>query len=410
MKIKKIDQLLDVALWVIFILCILLSWVIASKATAPDYEIADSDYSEQYIYETADGERITSTYYLAWDHKKAYVSPDLVVYDPTNGKVEYFKPEYLEKYKAMAGETKYSGLWHHIFWVWFIGISAICGFIIFIYGQDVRDKILVNVLRGRKDQFLELTYFLYNTGRDASARREVQKMLPAAARLYVMQNHSTLARKFSEKFYNVLIGWLNLIARTGSTTIPYVYQFESKVIQMQPYLDNLIRYWDTQRGINPNADENIDYLRKLKTRDFVTLPTLIEQSSYETSVTAQLNKMFADIMGSEVFTFQAESGYLAAYHSISRGEKVVVKTTLLNDASRTFTWSGSKCAGKTFPGICVFFSVDIVKGDQVTNLWKGDLLPVCNYTSTDDDFSESDLYKNMVIHTIDTFVSTMEKA
>lgn len=408
MTIKKIDEILDISLWIVFALCIALSWIIAKIITAPDYELADSDFSEQYIYETEDGERITSNFYLAWDHKNSYIHPDLVVYDPTNCKVEFFKPEYLEKYKSMASESKYIGLWHHLFWVWFIGLSLIFGILIGIYGPDLRDVILVRILRGRRNQFLELSYFLFNTSRLQSARREVQSMIPAAAKQYVIQQRRSLSCRFSEKFYNVLIGWLNVISRTGSTTIPYTYQFENKLIQMQQYLTNLINYWDTQRGINPDADSIISYYRALKSKDFVEIPLITKQDGYEKSVTAQLNRMFVDIMGSEIFTFQADSYFLSAFHAIRSGERVVVKTILYNDASKTFKWSGSHHAEEAFPGIRVFFTVDIIKGTQVTNLWQGDLEPVCNYTSTDEDFSEADLYNNMVIHTIDTFVSTMK--
>ncbi len=410
MKIKQIDRLLDISLWVIFLLCVLLSWKISKKITAPDYELAESDYSEQYTYETEDGERITSTYYLAWYHKKCYIHPDLVVYDPSNGKVQYFKPEYIEKYKAMASESNYTGLWRHIFWVWFIGLSLVCATIIVVFGQDLRDKILVCILRGRKDQFLELTYFMYNTGRCSSARSEVQAMLPAAAKQYVLENRYNLSRKFNEKFYNVLIGWLNVIVRTGSTTIPYTYKFENKLIQMQPHLDYCINYWDKQRGIIPNADNIIKQLRDMKSKNFMEIPTITENDSYKTSVTDQLKKMFTEIMGSEVFTFQADLGYLAEIDALRRGERVVVKTVLYNDEYNTFTWSGTSCKGMTIPGIRVFFTVDIINGNEVTNLWKGYLPPVCNYSTKDDNFSALDLYNNMITHTIDTFVSTMKKA
>lgn len=410
MKIKRIDQLLNVSLWVIFLLCVALSWVVADKISAPDYELAESEYAEPYTYETDEGERVTSTYYLAWYHKKSYVNPDLVVYDPSNGRAEFFKPEYLEKYKAMAAESNYKGLWHHLFWVWFIVLSLGFGIVICLYGPDLRDKILARILRGRRDQFLELSYFMFDTDRCASARQQVRAMIPSAAKQYILKNHYYLSRKFSEKFYEVLVGWFNVIARTGSTTIPYTYQFENHLTQMQSYIEFLIKYWDTKRGIDPKADDNINYLRKLQEKKYVTIPTITEDRSYETSVTNQLNKMFADIMESEVFTFKAQSGYASALHGVGRREKVVVKTALYNDVSKSFTWSGSSCSGMVFPGIRVFFTVDIVRGDDVTNLWRGDLEPVCNYTSKDEDFSESDLYSNMIVHTIDTFVSTMKKA
>ena len=410
MKIKTLDKILDACLWVTFGLCVLASWFIAKAITAPDYEPVDTDYTMEYEFQTDDGERVNSTYQLAWEHSNVYVNPIPVVYDPKYKRVEHFKEEYLEKYKAMMPKSQFTGLHRHIFWVWFIGLSVICGIILLMYGSDWRDWILYYRIKNSNASFLDMSFFLYNTDRNEKVRDKVRALVPRAAEKYVRNNRAVLSRKFTPNFYNVLIKWLETIATTGSTTIPYQYVFENKLSQMQSYLDYLLSYWDKQRGVNPHADSNIEKIKSLKTRSYVTIPPLREQNSYRTSVTEQLKKMFADVMGAEVFTFTASGVFDSMLYASKAGSRVVVRTTLLNDANNTFTWTGSKCSGMVFPGIRIFFSVDIVKNGTPTRIWEGDLPPVCNYTASDDDFEVEKLYNNMVVHTIDTFVSNMKKS
>lgn len=410
MKIKTLDKILDVCLWVIFGFCVLASWFIAKAITAPDYELVNTDFTMEYEFQTDDGERVNSVYQLAWEHVNVYRTPIPVAYDSKYKKVVYFKEGYIEKYKAIMPESKYIGLHRHVFWVWFIGLSVIFGIILLIYGSNCRDWILYYRIKNGDVSFLDMSFFLYNTDRNDKVRVKVMALVPRAAEKYVRDNRYSLSRKFSPNFYNVLIKWLEVIASTGSTTIPYEYVFENKLIQMQEYLKNEINYWDTRRGVNPNADAIIRNLCNKQTKDYVTIPHLCELPSYRTSVTEQLKKMFADVMGAEVFTFQPSSTFNSQIYALRSGSRVVVRTMLCNDADRTFTWGGSAYQGMKLPGIRVIFSVDIVKGGTTTRLWEGNLQPVCNYTATDANFKLEDLYNNMVVHTIDTFVSTMKKS
>lgn len=401
MTIKQLDNVLDVSLWGIAIILVVLSWFVAEWITAPEYEPVTSEVAIPYSFETDDGDRIESTYGLAWQHK-GFSSPVPVAYDPEYDKMVQFKEEYVESYKAQMPESEYSGILYHMFWVWFL-ILAIGSCVLVIWlGPNIRDRILCNHIK-KSPKFLDCTYFLFHD-RSAATEAEVRKLVPAAAASYISANRYSLERRFSPMFFNLMMNWMQVIKSTASTTLNYTYRFQNQLTDQKSYLNSLIHYWDSQRGIDPNADACKESCERMLQKQYVPMPAISDSGTYAHSVTGQLKKLFTEIMGAEVFSFSA----VQQISNMHYPNRIYVTTRLLN-TTEGFTWSGEAWQGYIFPGIRIVFTIShYVDGKEVV-LWARDLPPKCNYRAQDSEFSEKNLYTNMVVQTIDTFTENLKK-
>ena len=356
--------------------------------TAPDYERIDSEVRFPYTYDNSDGETLDSYYELAWSHTG--YSPELVAHDFFNGKTMEIKEEYLAEYKEEATPSNYKGIWYHVFWVWF-GIFVIIDiFVVYRFGQEVRDRILFSKLN-RNVTFENCTYFLYH---DRYAHLdEVRKMLPVTAPQYIINKKPELEAKYSPTFVSLIIQLLRSIAVQGSTEINYHYSFSDELKPQLEYLDNLQQYWRTQLGAKPKAQEYINDIDRLKGYKYAPFPDFGGTEEYAPSVTSQLDKLFKDIMGSEIFRFNACKFALA--DALKRPGMLFVTTRLLN-TPQNFTWSGSNVSSK-FAGIDVVFTIYVYEDKDKKVLWDNTLTPECNYRASEDEFSEQALYRNMVL-------------
>ncbi len=400
MSLKKLNNILDGCLSVIAILLIRVCWWGAEKITAPDYERIKSEVRFPYSYDTKDGESRDSYYELAWSHKG--YSPALVAHDFYNGRTKEIKEEYLAEYKADATPSKYKGFWYHIFWVWF-GIFVIIDIIIvYRYGQELRDRILFSKLK-RNITFENCTYFLYH---DRYAYQfEVRMMLPATAPQYIINKKRELEAKYSPAFVSLIVELLRKVALQGSTEINYHYSFSDELKPQQDYLNNLQQYWRTQLGAKPKAQEYINDIERLKGYIYAPFPDFGGAEEYAPSVTSQLDKLFKEIMGSEVFRFNACKYMLA--EALKKPGMLFVSTRLLNTV-QNFTWS-SRSDSFRFAGIDIEFAVYAYEDKKKQVLWNHLLTPKCNYTASDDEFSEQALYRNMVHTTIGTFTEILKE-
>ncbi|MEZ3591587.1 MAG: hypothetical protein K1V84_11165 [Muribaculaceae bacterium] len=406
MNCKKLDNILNVGLWIIGIGCIIGSWFLAEAITAPHYELANSSYHEKYQYEKEDGERAVSFYDLAWEHKSVFTKPLPVIYDSERDIAFRIKEEYIEQYRAMMSPSKYSGFWHRMFWVWFIVFSVICCYVIITYGPVLRDRILYLWLKhNAAPDFVDLTYFLYHDRNEAVADK-VRKMVPEAASRHIEAHKLEMMMNYSPTFYGIINRWMDIIRATGSTSIPFYYTFNNQLKPQGEYLDELERYWESQRGIDSAADGMIKIIKNLKMKDYVTIPKIVCTDAIRESVVGQLKKLFSDILGNPIFNFYIRSDFDRVFRQNRR--YISVNTTLLNAGNNGFTTKAISYSAMTFPGIRIIFTVDYVVNGNVTTLWRKELPPKCEYCAPEDEFNERDLYNRMVINTIDTFVETMK--
>lgn len=200
--------------------------------------------------------------------------------------------------------------------------------------------------------------------------------------------------------------WMTMIRATGSTSVPFFYSFVNNLVQQQTYIDQCLAYWEKRRGIDSNADGNIDVLKGMKTTDFVEIPPITCTDAIRNSVTSQLKSMFAEILGDPIFNFYIAPDYM---RTIFKGYSITVETSLNNEIGRSFTTHAARYASQTFPGIRIKFTVYYTENGKTMPLWSKDLDPECNYTASEDEFNAKDVYGRMVINTIDTFVKTMKK-
>lgn len=395
MTIKKFDERFDIALWILALLFGGLSWWCAYSITAPQYEKADSNERFPYEYTASDGDKIESYYELAWDHSG--YSPKLVVHDFRNDRTNGLKDEYLAEYLETIPASAYKGWWYHIFWVWLSAFVLIELLFVFVVGQRVRDLFLYRKLI-KKPTFTDCSYFLFH---DRYAHKEdVENLLPQTAPAYIIAKRAELEKKYSPKLVSLVISTLNTISHQHSTEVKYFYTLRNELKQQNTYLDNLQEYWRTKRGVSPNAQEMIDLMEKLKKARYENFPDFGTEEEYHATMTGQLNKLFTELMGSEVFKFCA---YESTYAAAMRKEGMLFVDTVLNNSTKYFTWGSS--TSPYYAGISVYFCIYVFEHGQKTILWDGYLPAECNYRATDNEFSVKALYKNMIHTTIDTLYS-----
>lgn len=397
-KIKKLDKRLTTVLWIVWVVLVVASYFLAVKLTAPKYEIVNPEDAVEYTFETEDGDRVESVYYFAWQHDFLQ-SPKVVFRDDKYDKTVGVKDEYYQSVVSKIDKSKYSGIIYHAKWIWFGLFFILSSILVAVYGDKLRDRFICNKIKKNPD-FLSCTYFLYD-GRSESTKKEIQSLIPKVAGSYIDSRKVELQKQFSPALYQLVSIWLGTIKYSGSTTILYRHIFKNELVNQKEYLKRLINYWDRKRGIDPKAEEYIEYDKGLLNKEFVDFPILNNKNSYTSSITKQLNELFTKVMGSEIFKFE-DSLLISG---------ITVETTLEN-AVKYFSWSGSSYSGKDFPGIKIRVSVlnSFGKsGDKREVLWSDVLSPVTTYTVSDDDFKVEDLYSNMIVQTLDTLSKELLK-
>lgn len=397
-KIKKLDKRLTTVLWIVWLVLVVASYFFAVKLTAPKFEIVNPEKAVEYTFETEDGDRVESAYYLAWQHD-FLKSPKVVFRDDRYDKTIGVKDEYYQSVVSKIDKSKYSGIIYHAKWIWFGLFFILSSILVAVYGDKLRDRFICNKIKKNPD-FLSCTYFLYD-GRSESTKKDIKSLIPKVAGSYIDSRKVELQRQFSPALYQLVSIWLETIKYTGSTTIHYGHKFKNELVNQKEYLNRLISYWDRQRGFDPKAEQYIEYDKGLLNKDYVDFPVLNNKRSYTSSITQQLNELFTKIMGSEIFKFD----------DCRFGEGLTVETTLENNV-KYFSWSGSSYSGKEFPGIQIRVKVlnSFGKsGDERDVLWSHVLFPVTTYSVADDDFKVEDLYGNMIVQTLDTLTQELLK-
>lgn len=394
-KIKKLDTRLGAMLWIAWVILLGVSYLLAVRITAPEYETVSSIDPIPYEYQTEDGDRIESTYYYTWYHKD-FKSPKAILYDPQTDRTRDIKDEYYHKAVTLMGESQYNGIIHHAKWVWFAILTILCSILAAIYGDRLRDRIVCNRIK-KKPDFLSCTYFLYSD-RSESTKKEIRNLIPLVADAYIASRKSELEKKFSPKLFNLVMLWLGIVKSTGSTTIYYRHYFEDKLIDQKQFLSNYADYLKRKRGIIPGVESSITYTENCLCHDYIDIPKLANNPAYAECITSQLNKLFAEIMGSEIFKF-ASSTY----------NYTMKVRTYIRNSTTYFSWDDKISKGKKYPGTLIEVSIDrfiLSKDGEDNTMWNCYLEPVSTYKSTEDDFNLTDFYTNMVVHTLDNLKDT----
>lgn len=396
MTTKKLDKALDTCLWILFGLLLVGAFFFCRSIKAPKFEVVETGIQIPYVYSSDDGERYDSFYVPAWKHD-AFSKPAVAVYDPRNGKNAEIKPEYVEEYKAQMPESAYP-----FYTRWTIAIFALlavaAAFFSYWVGGYFRDMILYLKLKSNP-AFTECAYFLYEDR--VAFTKNVKKLIGQNIGVYIRTKSQELYKKYRTDFADLLVHILNTVKASNDTEVPYYLTYNNLTTDQKSHLIRLRSYWDGQIGKNEHAEGNVKYLNTLIEQTYMPINLLIKDYEVSNAVDNQLNKLFTGILGSEVLKF---SGYESGYAKKMRFSNRVFIDLNVRNHYKSFTWSGSAVpAGTSIPGLEIEFKIyHFVNGAEKV-LWDKYLVPVCSYTAKDDEFASSELYKSMVLETINTF-------
>lgn len=396
MTTKKLDQILDVCLWVLFVLLVVGSFVFSRTFKAPKFEVVETSVQIPYVYSSNDGERYDSFYGLAWMHE-AFSRPKVVAYDSRNGQYATIKDEYVDEYKALMPESQYPFYTRWTF-AFFILLAIASGFFSYFVGGWFRDLILYMKVKSSND-FKECAYFLYEER--VGFTSDVKKLIGVNIGRYINEKSQQLYKKYNPEFANLLLQILRNVQISENTEVAYYLTYNNQTTDQAQYLRHLRSYWDSKIGQHPNAEGNVAYINELLTRTYLPVTLLVSDTDISKTVSNQLNKLFTNILGSEVLKFESYGSHYAK--TIKRPNCVFIDIIVRNHTN-TFTWSGPEVSpGTKIPGLEIEFQAFHFVGGEKKVLWDRYLLPKCTYTDKEGEFASSELYKSMVLETITTF-------
>lgn len=400
MTIKKFDSNFDIALWIIFIVLGIASWFLCKNLSAPEYERVDNPIVKAYTYTDDDGDVVESQYEAVWHHK-SFSSPRIMLYDESRDKGLKIRDEYLPEYQSQMPESRYGAFFYRWFWVMFILFVIVSAFAVYYGGGALRDTILYNKIKS-DPTFADVAYFLY-TDR-VCKRDDVRALIPATIDNYINTKTPQLQKKYSPTFVNLIINLLYAIKSQNDTKIKFYLTYLENTKDQLEYLKMLSAYWASPERTHPDAAkyrERVDFLRQKK---YIKIESTVTPQEVAEIVTRQLNKLFTDIMGSEVFSFQAYESEMMETWKVNGSIFVKVET---ENTPRTFTWSGEGYKDIEFPGIDIRVTIYHYVQKEKKILWNKLLEPKCTYKA--ETLKISDLYDNMIKKTLESFDEELKK-
>lgn len=400
MKIKTIDQGFDICLWIVFFVLVVGFWFLTKSISAPDFEVVNSDVQYPYEYTKDDGERVKSVYYLAWKHEQ-FSKPKVVIYDPTNGNWKEFKDEYVEKYKVLMPESQYS-FWQRCFWVFLVVFVILSALATVFIGGFIRDTVLYGIVK-MNNSFSDCAYFLYYDR--FCFKKQASDIMLRTIDDYMLNKKEYLYKKYVASFADLIMNLLLRIKAQKTTKVKFYYSYLDNTKQHTEYLKDLSLYWQSQIGKNADAEKNQEFIDAQRQKKYVNFNINASASDFSYIVSSELKKLFVEVMGEEVFNFEACSG---EYASAVKIPGVIFVTTTVENSLNTFTWSGKGYLNEHFPGVAVRFTIYHYLNGQKKILWNKYLKPKCTYKAKEDALVISDLYKNMVEETIRSFPESLK--
>lgn len=401
MTIKKFDSNFDVALWIVFLALCAGSWFLSKNICAPKYEHVENPIVKSYLYIGDDGSKTEAQYEAVWYHQN-FSSPRIMLYDSEHDKAYDIKDEYIPEYQSLMPESRYSAFFHRWFWVWVVLFVIISGVVTYYIGGAIRDNIIYHKIK-RSPTFSNVAYFLY-TDR-VSCRDKVKALIPVTINNYINYKIPQLAQKYSPTFVKLIIGLLTTIRSQNDTNIRFFMSYLENTTDQLTYLKSLAAAWASpQRDNHPKAAQIREQLVVLRQNKYVKIETSTTPEKVSEIVTRKLNALFTEIMGSEVFSFNAYNSQFA--DSIKMPGNIFVKVETENTPN-TFSWSGTEFNGYSFPGIDVRMTIYHYVNGEKTVLWDKLLDAKCTYRA--ENLKVTDLYDNMIVQTLESFDESLKK-
>lgn len=401
MKAKTLNSLLIIILIVLGVVACYFEYKWVKSFTAPEFELVNSDITEKYTYSTNDGDSRQSVYNLAWHHQQ-FKKTRAIFFDKSNGKWANIRDEYYDDIYAQMPPSRYGGWYRHCMIVWIILLFAATIAVLYFGGLPICDSILYLKIKANPT-FEECGYFLFGD-RTRAHSDKVKSWLPYTATTYIQSKITELQLQYSPSLVALVLQMLQTVSSSASTNIPFVLKIIDNTTDQHSYLESTIKYWESQIGINPEAENNIKLCKSYLKETYYDIPKyLLTGDNMAYHVKSELEKLFTKIMGSEIFKFDAYApgGYLQLRGLIP----IEVDITALN----TTNYSTVSVRSLVFPGISFRFEIYKNVGGQRQRLWSAYLPYICKYTFNTDDFSEETLYRTAINQTLSSFTDVIFK-
>lgn len=395
MTLKKLDQGIDIFLWIVFLGLCVGSWFISIDFCAPTYEYVNLK-EMPYTFKDDDGFTVESTYDIVWNHEH-FSSPKIILYDSKYGNKAKIKDEYLPQIQAEMPPSQYGAFYYRWFWIIFPLLLIISALIVYFGGGYVRDCILYSKLK-KNPNFKDCSYFLY-TDRIAK-KAEVEEMIPQTIGSYIDTKLQDLKEKYNETFVALIERLLTVIKYYKSTTIQYTFSFEQNIIAQKDSLKKDLEYWEGRLAVDPNASRVCQRLKELLGKEYAEIKYNITATELSENIDKQLDGIFTKLMGEEVFRFKSRIYDDAVFRTIKSKPCLLHARIYARNDFRYFTWSGSDY-DKELPGIHIYITISNFIDGKENILWNTSLEPISTYKS--ESFDLKDFYNNMIEKTVDSF-------
>lgn len=402
MKIKVIDKICDIILWIIFIGLCILTYKWDNDFCGPKYEIPDTALQYTYTYEDKDGAHHESVYYPAWA-RAGFGEKEAVFYDPERDKAFSIKPQYIEEYYQVMPESNYTSWPHHCFLLWLILGVIFWAIAVYFLGGTLRDAIVYLFLKSNPT-FENVSYFLFHEPK--VFKKQSQNLIPVGISKYIGERRRRYTSKYKPGVITMLDILLSVVRTSKSTDILFLFKLNVNVLPMSEYLHRYIEYIDMHLNAIPNGSERLEYMKKLNCKSFYEIPDNIKDVDvYEPWICRTLNQTFEKIMGDKIFHFDVGNinPLFKSMHNISKySVRVEIDVYNLPD------YYSSSTLNREIPKLG--FSIKIFGPGDTTPTISSEIPTECKYTFSEDNFNIKDLYRNMISETLEKASSELYKS
>lgn len=402
MEFKKLDKKIDLYLWIVFLLLCVASWCAAYHLKAPDIEIVNLE-SVPYTFTDEEGVTVESNYKLAWLHKE-FTSPEIIFYDPIYKNKATVRDEYLPKIQAEMPSSRYKEFYHRWFWVILPVLIVLSAITVYFGGGAIRDNIMYRKLINNPN-FKDCSYFLF-TDRIAKSK-DAKLLIPSTIGKYINTKINDLNKRYNETFVNLVKKMLEAIKKYQSTEISYSIKYKHNFVPQKEFLKEMLNIWEKRLEVDSMAPEICQKLKfQIEKWEFIEIESDVTAADLSPIITFQLNKLFKEIMGEEVFKFTNNIADDLTFHpQLVEPHELHVSINARNDI-RTFTWSGEEMRDKNVPGVHIQFTISCYINGKETILWNKSLSPVSTYRA--EVFDAKKFYNHMIKETVNNFDKEMQ--
>lgn len=393
MKIKTVDKICDILLWVIFIGLCLLTYKWDRDFCGPKYEVPPTGMEYKYTYEDKDGAHIESVYYPAWA-RAGFGKKELVFYDPVREMAFSIKPQYVDEFYQTMPESNYTSWPHHCFLLWLVIGIVVWGLVVYFLGGMLRDSIVFMFLKG-SPSFENVSYFLFHA--PMVFKQQARNLIPVGMNRYIGERRSGYVRKYKPEVLNMLDILLGMVRISKSTDILFLLKVNTNVQPMGEYLRRNIEYVDMHLNAVPNGAGRLEYLKKLAGKTYYDIPENIKDIDlYKPWICRAMNQTFEKIMGDKIFHFDVAE-LKPIFKPLASLSKNLLRVEI-NVYNQPDYYSSSSLS-RDIPKLG--FSIKIYGPGATAPTISSDATTACTYTFSEDNFNIKDLYRNMISDTLE---------